>query len=152
MTAAEVSAFAATVAAILSFVGVMINVFVTRKHQLSLAAIDRRLEVHQKAYALCAKLLNAIEEYSDDPRFSDDVVDECRYWWLENSLYLNKKPRKKFAHVCCNSDPKSEQLIDVMDALENEMGLPSLSSSVWRKTTSVPAPVSTGPPGIALEA
>ena len=125
-------------AGVLSFIGGIFGNFIAesyrQKNRLRLAAIDRRLEVHQKAYALCAELCEAIEEYQDPVRVSDAVY-RCRDWWPDNCLYLNSETRQAFASVCCNPDPKSEQVINVMNALEREMGFPS-SSSAWRKTKS----------------
>lgn len=144
MDGAWIAAYAAISAAILSLIGTIVNVAVTvrcnrslemsrQRHQLSLAAIDKRLEVHQKAYALCAELCEVVEESQNEPEVSDAVY-KCRYWWAENCLYLNKETRQKFVSVCCNFDPKSEDIVDVMGALEREMGFPS-SSSAWRKAT-----------------
>ena len=125
-------------AGVLSFIGGIFGNFIAesyrQKNRLRLAAIDKRLEVHQKAYALCAELCEVVEESQNELKVSDAVY-KCRYWWAENCLYLNKETRQEFASVCCNPDPKSEHIVNVMDALEREMGFPS-SSSVWRKAKS----------------
>ncbi len=63
-----------------------------RKHQLSLAALDRRLETHQQAFALWWKLLRAVH---DDKRIGD-VVMECQDWWVKNCLYLDAEARQAF--------------------------------------------------------
>ena len=126
------SALAAFGGAVLGTSGTFLVERYRHKNRFQLVAIDKRLEVHQKAYALCAKLLEVIQEHQDEPELSD-AVGECRYWWSENCLYLSCKMRKKFVSVCFIEDPESEKVINVMAALEREMGFRSLSSA-WRKT------------------
>jgi hypothetical protein len=63
-----------------------------RKHQLSLAALDRRLEAHQQVYSLWQKLLSAVH---DEDKIGD-VVTECQDWWMENCLYLDAEARPAF--------------------------------------------------------
>ena len=92
---------------------------VAQRNRLQLAAIDKRLEVHQKAYALCAELCEVVEESQNELKVSDAVY-KCHCWWEENCLYLNEETRQEFASVCCNPDPKSEQIVSVMDALERD--------------------------------
>lgn len=70
----------------------------SRKHQLKLAALDRRLDAHQQAYALWWKLLGAVH---DEQRIGPVAV-ECERWWVENCLYLNPEARQKFnASIHC---------------------------------------------------
>jgi hypothetical protein len=63
----------------------------SQKHQLRLAALDRRLEVHQLAYALWIKLMSAMHTNE-----LDGVVIECQNWWYNNCLYLDAKAREAF--------------------------------------------------------
>lgn len=65
-----------------------------REHQLRLAAIDRRFEAHQQAYALCQKLFSALHT----ERISS-VVIECQNWWDNNCLYLDPEAREAFFHA-----------------------------------------------------
>jgi hypothetical protein len=61
------------------------------KHQLRLAAIDKRLQAHQEAYGLWREINGAI----DRDRI-EDIVLRCDKWWSKNALYLEPEPRKAF--------------------------------------------------------
>ncbi len=60
--------------------------------QLRLAAVDKRLAVHQEAFVLWRKLYSA----THDPAISKLVL-ECQDWWASNCLYLEPKARQAFA-------------------------------------------------------
>ena len=72
-----------------------------RKHQLRLAAAEKRLEAHQRAFALWRKLINTVH----DEKEIFNVVSECQEWWNNNCLYLSPDAREKFrfAYVCAAS-------------------------------------------------
>lgn len=62
------------------------------KHQLRLAAIDRRLAAHQEAFALWRQLMSATH--------TTDVgkhVMTCQAWWENNCLYLEPSAREAFS-------------------------------------------------------
>lgn len=65
----------------------------SQHHQLRIAALDRRLEVHQQAYALWWKLLHAVHREENLP---SDIIIECQDWWVKNSLYLDAEARQAF--------------------------------------------------------
>ncbi len=62
------------------------------KHQMKLAAIDKRLEVHQKAFSLCWELVNKV--HTEDVH---STVIKCQTWWVENCLYLEPEAREAFS-------------------------------------------------------
>ncbi len=62
------------------------------KHQLKLAAIDKRLEAHQIAFSLWRELISKV--HSDEIH---DTVIKCQTWWAENCLYLEPKAREAFS-------------------------------------------------------
>ena len=62
------------------------------KNQLRLAALDRRLEVHQQAYALWQKLMDVLY----DKERIGEVIRECQDWWVRNNLYLEEGARQAF--------------------------------------------------------
>jgi len=62
------------------------------RHQLRLAALDRRLQVHQEAYTLWRKLLANVHKEQE----IGSVVMECQDWWDKNCLYLEPKSREAF--------------------------------------------------------
>ena len=61
------------------------------QHQLKLAAIDKRLQVHQEAFTLWREILGAV--YTDE---INNVVVRCQSWWEKNCLYLEPKVREAF--------------------------------------------------------
>ena len=63
----------------------------SQKNRLKLAALDRRLEIHQEAYTLWWHLLSSVH--------TDDVgkrVDKCQTWWVEHCVYLGPEVRDAF--------------------------------------------------------
>lgn len=64
------------------------------KHQLRMAALDRRLQAHQEAFSLWRELLGAThtEEVGK-------VVLKCQEWWENNCLYLEPKVRDAFVNA-----------------------------------------------------
>jgi hypothetical protein len=71
------------------------------QNQLRLAAVDRRLQAHQEAFALWRKLN---QHLSADNLF--EIIAECDRWWTHNCLYLEDDARDAFsdaywnAHMC----------------------------------------------------
>lgn len=61
------------------------------KHQLRLAALDRRLQAHQESFSLWRELYAK----SRTPEQGDAVL-KCQKWWEENCLYLEPKVREAF--------------------------------------------------------
>ena len=108
-------------AAILSLIGVIINVVCTlkgnrktareilnlqnehtrtleesrQKHQSSLAAVEMRLQIHQQAFTRLLKLLKL-----RDPEALHSHAKECDVWWTENCLYLSEEASKAFRALC----------------------------------------------------
>jgi len=64
------------------------------KEQLRYAAFDRRLEVHQTAFANWWDLLSSV--HSDD---LFDKVARCRQFWVENNLYLSEDASDAFVNA-----------------------------------------------------
>jgi hypothetical protein len=61
------------------------------RQQLRMAAIEKRLEVHQHAFTLWRQLLR--KAHSDDV---GQIVIECQSWWERNCLYLSPQAREAF--------------------------------------------------------
>lgn len=72
-----------------------------RRNQLRIAAIEKRLEVHQKAYSLWTELRSKAHDSENIGQF----VIMCQKWWDENCLYLEPQARKAFKHayICANN-------------------------------------------------
>ncbi len=62
------------------------------KHQLRMAALDRRLQAHQEAFTLWRGLLGGT--HTDT---IGKVVMKCQDWWEKNCLYLEPKVREAFS-------------------------------------------------------
>ena len=62
------------------------------KNQLKLAAIDKRLEVHQEGFSLWHELLSKAHRAD-----VGDCVMRCQVWWVSNCLYLEPKAREAFS-------------------------------------------------------
>jgi hypothetical protein len=65
---------------------------IREKQQLKLAAIEKRLEAHQKAYELWHQLVSSVH---DSKKVWDTAV-QCQDWWWENCLYLTSEARDAF--------------------------------------------------------
>jgi hypothetical protein len=61
------------------------------RHQLRLAAIDRRIQTHQEAFTLWRKLFAATHSEN-----IGKVVIECQTWWEQNCIYLEPNVRLSF--------------------------------------------------------
>lgn len=64
----------------------------SRRHQLRMAALERRLDVHQQAYTLWVKLVGSVYRESQ----LGDVIMECQDWWQRHCLYLDGSARQAF--------------------------------------------------------
>ena len=56
-----------------------------RKQQWALAALDKRLEVHQAAYVLWQRIVRAIHGEENNYK----IIHEADDWWNNNCLYLD---------------------------------------------------------------
>jgi hypothetical protein len=62
------------------------------RNQLRLAALDKRLEVHQKAFSLLRELSFIICSGKE----TITTVTKCDNWWWENCFYLDAETREVF--------------------------------------------------------
>jgi hypothetical protein len=63
----------------------------SQANRLRLAALDRRLEAHQTAYAKWWKLFHSVHGNE-----AGKNVEECQNWLVQNSLYLTVEVREAF--------------------------------------------------------
>ena len=82
-----------------TMIGVIITLavqcFITRTERISqfrLAALEKRLAVHQDAYELWINLFWNIH----DPEKVPGMIIKCQEWWTKNCLYLDPKTRWAF--------------------------------------------------------
>ena len=105
---------------------------VDRKHQLRLAAVDRRLDVHQKAYSLWVGLPSKAHKSEEIWEYSI----ECQKWWNENCLYLAPRARKAFKHayICASNhkDLLNERKFVIDNSQNDEQRLSELNDLITR--------------------
>lgn len=77
-----------------------------RRHQLRLAALDRRLQAHQEAFSLWRQILKDID---DRARITQTVAD-CQEWWNNNCLYLTEDARQAFVQAYLLAHARNEIL------------------------------------------
>lgn len=115
-----------------------------RRHQLAMAAVDRRLEAHQTAYALWHRIVGAVHK----PDHVGEVLIEADEWWRNNCLYLDPESRKALrdciifasSHKDLLAGPRSEEIARLIkeswatimkpgDTLVRGAALPSLGEA-----------------------
>lgn len=95
------------------------------KHQLRLAALDRRLLAHQEAFILWRELFASIHT----PEVGKAVL-KCQEWWERNCLYLEPNVREAF--VDAYSAAHSHQAL-----VQARSDSPTLTDS-WKSITQFP--------------
>jgi hypothetical protein len=91
------------------------------RHQLRMAALDRRLQAHQEAFTHWRKLI------SNDP---DDAILACQTWWEKNCLYLEPNVRQAFVVAFTNEHARSQFVKIGADS--------KLISDAWDKVMAFP--------------
>jgi hypothetical protein len=95
------------------------------KHQLRLAALDRRLQAHQEAFTLWREVFGATHTNEVGP-----VVMKCQAWWEKNCLYLEPKVREAFVASCSAAHTHTGLLQSRSDA--------KVVTDSWNEITSFP--------------
>ncbi|MDR6887865.1 MULTISPECIES: hypothetical protein [Variovorax] len=67
---------------------------VKARNQLRMAAVDRRLQAHQEAFAL----LRVLMQQAHGPELGKQVM-ACQEWWEKNCLYLEPQAREAFSNA-----------------------------------------------------
>lgn len=115
----------------------------SRRHQLRMAALEKRLQAHQEAYAHCQKIISNI--FAEDDIRSEAII-ECQVWWVNNCLYLNAESREAVYASCRsawfhkelnNSGEKMEAkednwkiIIRPLEVLVNGVELPTIAEDI----------------------
>jgi hypothetical protein len=79
-----------------------------QRHDLKLAALDKRLAVHQEAYVLWWELMNVLH----DGEKSHPVTIKCQEWFVKNSLYLTEESRNAFHEAYMETIIRTHLLTD----------------------------------------
>lgn len=76
------------------------------KKELTLAALDRRLDAHQEAFTLWRALVS-ISNKQDNQEACMKHVMKCQDWWNQNCLYLDAESREAFrlSYLAAHSRP-----------------------------------------------
>jgi hypothetical protein len=83
------------IAFISAILGYYVKLLISQRNlslQIRLAAIEKRLDAHQRAFALCGKLFSSLNKKDK----LDEVIRECGDFWNDSSLYLGKRSRNLF--------------------------------------------------------
>lgn len=110
----------------------------TQHHQLSLAAIDRRMEAHQEAFTLWLDLYHSI--HSD--RIGDEVR-KCQDWFGNNALYLTAEARIAFQDAYMAAFHHSMLLRSPVDRSEVQDNWERIETAATKLSEAVDLP----PPG-----
>jgi hypothetical protein len=101
------------------------------RHQLRLAAIDRRLEVHQEAFTLWRELMSVM--HSKDV---DEVAKKCGDWWGKNCVYLEEGVRESFV-LAYRSALDHAMLLEQARRTRNKQNV-DLVTANWSRITDFP--------------
>lgn len=89
-TREDIAAITKTIEDIRSQYAVLVEELKAR-HQLRMAALDRRLQAHQEAFTLWRELMGATHTVE-----VGTVVIKCQDWWEKNCIYLEPTVRESF--------------------------------------------------------
>ncbi len=107
------------------------------KAAFRMAALDKRLKTHQKAFRLWHEMVWALH----DPQKRPETAARCQEWWINHCLYLDAKSRKEFLQCAReagqyemlkdpNNQPETKarfkRINDVFKLLEEGVYLPSI--------------------------
>jgi len=93
---------------------------IERRDKFKLAALDKRLEAHQKAYALCSVMMVVMDSSDEDE--VRKVFKDGQKLMSVYSLYLGNGTRNKFVEALgfLNAYCPSEKFISKFDSNENK--------------------------------
>jgi hypothetical protein len=97
---------------------------VRARNQLRMAALDKRLQAHQEAFALWRKLTGRSAQPAD-------VIMECQTWWETHCLYLEPEVRQAFLVAYHNEGTRDEFVRIGAEA--------KLIQEAWAKVIAFPA-------------
>lgn len=80
-----------------------------REHQLRTAALERRLQAHQEAYALWRRLI-----FSTSQEDLYALIRKSALWWDDNCLYLDPEARRAF-YRAINAAGERERAVHIDD-------------------------------------
>ena len=109
----------------------------TRKQQFALAALDKRLNVHQAAYTLWQRIIADVHHKCR----IGEVVNEANDWWNNNCLYLDAVSREDF-RACLLSASNHSALLEEPRDKEIEKMIKENWAIIMKPGQTLPAGVS----------
>ncbi len=110
--------------AIMAFLGAMIGYWISarssrkdRKHQLAMAALEKRLEVHQEAITIWFSIRNNIFNNQE----LNNIVIHAQEWYRQNCLYLDDASREDFWN-CSIQAPHYAGLVQSFQEMTRQRG------------------------------
>jgi len=109
------------------------------EHDLSVAALEKRLAVHQQAYVLWWELMEVSSKKDRDQ--VGDCVMKCQDWFVKNSLYLSAEARDAFcgAYIAASIRPDLIQERASADEIIGNFAKIHLVGSVLVEAVSLPS-------------
>jgi hypothetical protein len=95
------------------------------RHQLRVAALDRRLQAHQEAFTLWRGLLGTVHS----EKVGNEVI-KCQSWWEQNCVYLEPTVREAFVDAY-SAAHSHEAILRGRDNRE-------LAESNWKRISAFP--------------
>lgn len=89
------------------------------RQQLRLAALDKRLQSHQEAFALWQRLLFINRQKKE----ATQLILDCQEWWNNNCLYLSADARAAFkkAYIAADYLSQPAEVQAGPDAMKKDM-------------------------------
>ena len=114
---------------ILAFAGAMFGYWISarsarkdRRHQLSMAALEKRLAIHQEAYILCYNIYGDLWSCNRDPEHTIHKARvEAQLWLRDNCVYLDQHVRTNFTKFIDVSGEQSILIFHYYDRNNNDV-------------------------------
>ena len=87
------------------------------QQQLRLAAIDKRLEIHQEAFTHWLRVSRSLH----DQEKLQPLLDNAFEWWDQKSLYLGPEIAHKFRVALLNAGTYQQTLIHAQELRDSEL-------------------------------
>lgn len=124
------------IAALAGHIVTMFNARATRRQAFQLAALERRLDAHQRAYTLWWRLMGSLSR----PEELQQSHLAAQNWWQENCLFLDRDSRKAYREALIDAavypmldavqrKELRKQFNRVLELLEEGVGLPALGAN-----------------------
>ena len=123
---------------ILAFAGAMFGHFISarsarkdRKQQLAMAALEKRLAIHQEAYIICWNICRDLSSGNPDPEYTiHKARGEAQLWLRDNCVYLDQHVRTNFTKFIDVSGKQSILIFRYHDRNNNDVNIEDLENNL----------------------